>query len=169
LTFAIRIVNQDGRKEMKSSRQEKILEIIAKQEIETQNQLIEALRAQGYNSTQATVSRDIRELRLVKELTESGGYKYALPPDSASGDYSMKLRTIFNESVREIRQAQNLVVIKTLPGLANGACAALDAREVAGLVGTLAGDDTAFLAMTDSEAARKFCEELAPRYNLGKK
>jgi len=154
---------------MKSSRQEKILEIIAKQDIETQNQLIEALRAQGFDSTQATVSRDIRELRLVKELAPAGGYKYSLPSDGSSGDYGARLRTIFNESVREIRQAQNLVVIKTLPGLANGACAALDSMEVAGLVGTLAGDDTAFLAMTDNEAAKRFCEELEPKYNLGKR
>lgn len=154
---------------MKSYRQEKILEIIARQEIETQNQLIEALKAEGYDSTQATVSRDIRELRLVKELAADGGYKYALPSDNASGDYSTRLQTIFNESVKEIRQAQNLVVIKTLPGLANGACAALDAMEVNGLVGTIAGDDTAFLAMTDTEAAKRFCEELEPKYNLGKR
>jgi Arginine repressor len=148
---------------MKSYRQDKILEIIAKQEIETQNQLIDALRALGFDSTQATVSRDIRELRLVKELSAGGGYKYVTPSDNASGDYSMKLKTIFNESVREIKQAQNLVVIKTLPGLADAACATLDAMEVTGLIGTLAGDDTAFLAMADSEAAKRFCEELGPK------
>jgi transcriptional regulator of arginine metabolism len=154
---------------MKSYRQEKILEIIASRDIETQNELIDALRELGFESTQATVSRDIRELRLVKELSENGSYRYTLPVENAAGDYSMKLKTIFNESVKEIKQAQNLVVIKTLPGLANGACATLDAMEVKGLVGTLAGDDTAFLAMTDAEAARQFIEEIGTKYNLGKR
>jgi transcriptional regulator of arginine metabolism len=154
---------------MKSFRQEKILEIISKRDIETQHELSEALKGLGVDSTQATVSRDIRELRLVKELSENGGYKYALPVETAAGDYSLKLKNIFNEAVREIRQAQNLVVIKTLPGLANGACATLDAMEVKGLVGTLAGDDTAFLAMADSEAAKQFIEDIGTKYNLGKR
>ena len=145
---------------MKNARQEKILEIIETMEIETQNQLIDALRKHGFNSTQATVSRDMRELRLVKELSENGGYKYVAPADNAVHNYSDRLKTIFRECVTEVCRAQNLVVIKTLPGLAPAACSAIDAMDIKELVGSIAGDDTGFLAMTDNAAAVSFCEEM---------
>ncbi len=145
---------------MKNARQEKILEIIETMEIETQYQLIEALRSHGVNSTQATVSRDMRELRLVKELSENGGYKYVAPMDNAIHNYSDRLKTIFRECVTSVSCAQNLVVIKTLPGLAPAACSAIDAMDIKELVGSLAGDDTGFLAMTDNTAAQSFCGEM---------
>jgi transcriptional regulator of arginine metabolism len=145
---------------MKSARQAKILEIIAQQDIETQHQLMEALRAHGVKSTQATVSRDIKELRLVKELSGSGRYRYVAVGRDELVDYESRLRKIFRESVTSYAVAQNIIVIKTLPGLANGACSALDGMNIHDLVGTLAGDDTAFLAMRDNAAAERFCHEI---------
>ena len=105
---------------MKSKRQEEILALIQEQNIETQNQLIAALRERGVKSTQATLSRDIRELRLVKELCPDGGYRYTVPTREDSGDQLERLRKIFRECVVSFDTAQNLVVIHTLPGLANG-------------------------------------------------
>ena len=145
---------------MKNARQEKILEIIDTMEIETQNQLIDALRQHGFSSTQATVSRDMRELRLVKELSKNGGYKYVAPSDGGVFNYSERLKTIFRESVTSFACAQNIVVIKTLPGLAPAACSAIDAMNINEIVGTLAGDDTAFLAMVDVPSAHSFCSEI---------
>lgn len=145
---------------MKSARQEKILEIIENTEIETQNQLIDALRECGFNSTQATVSRDMRELRLVKELTKSGGYKYAAPKEGSGLNYSERLKTIFRESVTSVACAQNIVVIKTLSGLAPAACSTIDSMNIKELVGTIAGDDTGFLAMRDIGSAHALCDEI---------
>ena len=145
---------------MKSDRQSKILQIIAEQQIETQNQLIQALREAGCVSTQATVSRDMRELRLMKELVENGHYRYVAPANHTGSEHKDRLRTIFRESVTSFHCAQNLVIIKTLPGLASAACAAIDSMEIPGLVGSLAGDDTMFLAMEDNSAAIRFHQEL---------
>lgn len=100
---------------MKSKRQEEILALIQEQNIETQNQLIEALRKRGVKSTQATLSRDIRELRLVKELSPDGGYRYTVPAREDSGDQLDRLRKIFRECVVSFDTAQNIVVIHTLP------------------------------------------------------
>lgn len=146
---------------MKSSRQTKILEIIANQNIETQNQLMEALLLAGVKSTQATVSRDIKELRLVKELTPEGRYRYAAGGREDVSDYDQRLKKIFRESVKSYACAQNILVIKTLPGLASAACSTLDGMNIPHLVGTIAGDDTAFLAMENNEAAENFCQEIA--------
>lgn len=138
---------------MKTRRQEKILEIIAQRNIETQQMLADALREAGFSSTQATISRDIRDLSLVKEMSEDGVYRYVVAV--REGAYSAKLRTIFRESVDAVECAQNLVVLKTLPGLASAACSALDSMGIPGLVGSIAGDDTAFLAMRDSASAER--------------
>ncbi|NCB74118.1 MAG: arginine repressor [Clostridia bacterium] len=145
---------------MKSSRQEKILEIIATRDVETQSQLIDELSACGVKSTQATLSRDIKELRLVKELTSAGKYRYVAASREELTDYDLRLKKIFRESVTSYATAQNILVIKTLPGLAPAACAALDGMEIDGLVGTLAGDDTAFIAMKNVEAAENFEREV---------
>ncbi|MBO6011010.1 MAG: arginine repressor [Oscillospiraceae bacterium] len=145
---------------MKSYRQEKILEIITTQEIETQNQLIDALAKEGVASTQATLSRDIRELRLVKELGANGKHKYVSPSEGGVMNYAERLRTIFRESVTSLACAQNIVVMKTLPGMANAACSAIDSMSIRTIVGSLAGDDTAFLVMSDSQAAEIFCAEI---------
>ncbi len=145
---------------MKTSRQNKILEIISGQDIETQHQLMEALREHGVKSTQATVSRDIKELRLVKELSPGGRYRYVAVGRDDMVDYDQRLRKIFRESVTSYAVAQNIIVIKTLPGLANAACSTLDGMNIHDLVGTLAGDDTAFLAMRDNESAERLCREI---------
>ncbi|MCR4772312.1 MAG: arginine repressor [Oscillospiraceae bacterium] len=145
---------------MKSARQTKILEIIASRDIETQNQLIEALEECGFKSTQATVSRDMRELRLVKELSDGGNYRYVCPGEPEQADNAEKVRTIFRHSVKSYACAQNLVVIKTLPGLADAACVAIETLDVPGLVGTIAGDDTAFIAMSDNAHAELFCKDI---------
>ncbi len=145
---------------MKSKRQEAILALIQEQNIETQNQLIEALRERGVKSTQATLSRDIRELRLVKELCPDGGYRYTVPAREDSAENVDRLRKIFREGVISYDTAQNIIVIHTLPGLANAAASMLDNSDVPNLVGTIAGDDTAFLAMRSAEAAQEFCREI---------
>lgn len=145
---------------MKPGRQSVILEIISQQNIETQNQLLDALSERGIRSTQATLSRDIKDMRLVKELGENGKYKYSASQKPDSGGFETRLRTILKESVTSYDIAQNIVIIKTLPGLAPAACAAIDGMDIDGLAGTLAGDDTAFLAMHDNELAVQFYHEI---------
>ena len=144
---------------MKEKRQQLILEIIARENVETQGQLQAALREAGVECTQATLSRDIKELRLVKELNQLGTYRYVAPAGEIA-DHSDKLRSIFQQCVISIDRAQNIVVLKTLPGLASAACSAIDGMEVPRLVGSLAGDDTAFLAMQDNGSAEEFCKVL---------
>lgn len=145
---------------MKSSRQSAILKIISENDIETQAQLIQALAERGVSSTQATLSRDIKDLQLVKELGENGKYRYVVSGKSKNSDHEARLKKIFHESVTSISIAQNLVIIKTLPGLASAACSALDSIRIENLMGTLAGDDTAFIAMKDNISAEKFCHEI---------
>ena len=145
---------------MKSKRQAEILRIIEEMDVETQDQLLSALRERGVNSTQATISRDIKELHLVKELTSYGTYKYAVSGRKASLNAAGRLRTIFKEGVTSFDLAQNIVVIKTMPGLASAACAAIDGMDINGLVGSLAGDDTALLIMRDNSQAEAFCDEI---------
>ena len=145
---------------MKNNRQSMILDIIAKEHIETQEQLLEQLRQRGVASTQATISRDIKQMHLIKEPVGQGRYRYAVSAHRTKLNFADRLRTIFREGVLSVDYAQNLVVIKTMPGLASAACAALDDMGVAYMVGSLAGDDTAFLVMRDTESAASFCEEI---------
>ena len=145
---------------MKDPTQSVILQIISSQEIETQAQLIQALAEHGISSTQATLSRDIKQLHLVKELGSSGKYHYVVSDKSRNNDRDMRLRKIFRESVTSYAVAQYIIVIDTLPGLASAACSTLDSMHIETLAGTLAGDDTAFLAMKDNEAAEQFCHEI---------
>ena len=145
---------------MKLGRQSVIMEIINERDIETQNQLMEALAERGIKSTQATLSRDIRDMRLVKELGPKGNYRYVAATKQETPDLDARLKKIFKESLVSYDVAQNFVVLKTLPGLANGACSALDGMEIEGLVGTLAGDDTAFLAMKDNASAIALYKEI---------
>ena len=145
---------------MKSKRQTEILRIIEEMDVETQDQLLSALRERGVNSTQATICRDIKELHLIKELTSYGTYRYAVSGRKASLNTAGRLRTIFKEGVTSFDRAQNIVVLKTMPGLASAACAAIDGMEISGLVGSLAGDDTALLIMRDNEKAESFCDEI---------
>ena len=149
---------------MKPGRQNAILEIIAEKNIETQNQLMQELAARGVKSTQATLSRDIKDMRLVKELGPSGNYRYVVAAKAETTDLDMRLKKILRESLVSYDVAQNLLVIRTLPGLASAACSAFDSMEIENLVGTLAGDDTAFLAMRDKESAVKLYHEIETIY-----
>lgn len=145
---------------MKNIRQEKLLQIISEEAIETQEQLLQRLNELGIRSTQATISRDIKQLHLVKEPSGQGRYRYAVSVQKTKLNFADKLRTIFRESVLTVDNAQNIVVIKTLPGLANAAGSAVDGMDVPYLVGSLAGDDTALLIMRDTESAVDFTEEI---------
>ena len=145
---------------MKTQRQAKILEIIASSDIETQEQLLDALQAAGFRSTQATISRDIKELRIVKELTNLGTYSYTAANKESGGTFSTRLNTIFRECITSYDYAQNIVVIKTMPGLASAACSAIDSMSMLVVVGSLAGDDTAILVMRDTNSASAFCAEI---------
>lgn len=150
---------------MKSKRQAEILRIIEEVDVETQDQLLEQLRDRGVTSTQATISRDIKELHLIKELTSYGTYKYAVSGRKASMNFAGRLRTIFKEGVTSFDRAQNIVVLKTMPGLASAAAAAIDGMDIADLVGSLAGDDTVILIMRDNDKAQGFCEEIREMLN----
>jgi transcriptional regulator of arginine metabolism len=145
---------------MKLDRQNVIMEIIAEQDIETQNQLLEALAKRGVKSTQATLSRDIRDMRLIKELSPNGNYRYVMAVSQDNADLDARLKKIFKECVLSYDVAQNILVIKTLPGLAQAAGSTLDGMNIPGLVGTIAGDDTAFLALKDPDAAVKLYHEI---------
>ena len=145
---------------MKNDRQNMILDIISQENIETQEQLLTRLQERGITSTQATISRDIKQMHLIKEPVGRGVYKYAVSGNRTKLNFAEKLRTIFRESITSIACAQNIVVIKTMPGLASAACSALDNMDITYMVGSLAGDDTAFLMMQDAESAAAFCEEI---------
>ena len=144
---------------MKRARQEAILNIIQTVNVETQEQLLDELRARGYSATQATISRDIKELRLVKELS-GGGYRYAFSERKGLADSEVRQRNIFKEGVTSGDLAQNVVVVRTMPGLASAACSALDGMEIPGMVGSLAGDDTGILIMRDNASAERFNQEV---------
>ena len=145
---------------MKNDRQKKIIELVENRCIETQEQLLDQLRQCGFHSTQATVSRDIKELQIVKSLDGMGGYRYCLPHRVEGERFGARFRVIFRECVTNIDYAQNIIVIHTLPGLANAAASALDAMNMNVVLGTLAGDDTAVVIMRDTNAAAAFCGEI---------
>lgn len=150
---------------MKTKRQAKIMEIISTINVETQEQLLQELQEAGFTCTQATISRDIKELRIVKELTSLGTYRYTTSSRELPGTFSNRLNTIFHQSVTSYDYAQNMVVIHTLPGLAPAAASAVDAMDMSVVLGTLAGDDTVFIVMRDSNAAAAFCGEIKSLLN----
>ena len=145
---------------MKNKRQKKILELIAESVIETQDALSEKLVECGYACTQSTISRDIKQLHLVKEPTGQGRYRYAVSVQKNKLNFADKLRTIFRESVIHVEAAQNIVVLRTIEGMAQGAAFALDNMEDTDIVGTLAGDDTIFMVFHDNIHALDFCEQV---------
>ena len=145
---------------MKTGRQKKILELISEKSIETQEQLLKELHDCGYKSTQATVSRDIMELRIVKSLDGLGGYRYSVPHKHEGDRFDARFRVIFRECVTSIDCAQNLIVIKTMPSLGAAAGANIDALHMPSVVGTLSGDDTTLVIMRDNESAMDFCDEI---------
>ena len=147
---------------MKETRQAEILRIITEEQVETQEQLLAHLQAKGIKATQATISRDIKDLHLVKEPAGNGTYRYkaADAKPSFSHNHTGRLRNIFKEGVMSFDIAQNIIVVKTMPGLGSAAGAALDRIENSGIVGSIAGDDTVLLIMRTNHAAEEFLDEI---------
>ena len=137
---------------MKTRRHDKILELIREKDIDTQEELLRCLREAGYDVTQATVSRDIKELRLIKTLSSEGRYHYSTGQESNPG-VSTKFLTLFADSILSIEAAGNLLVVKCMTGMAQAVCAAIDSTHWKGTVGTLAGDDTVFIACRTEDDA----------------
>lgn len=136
---------------MKARRQTAILQLIKEREIETQEDLMKLLRSSEFKVTQATISRDIKELRLAKVPNGKGGYKYALPLGSTKGDLNRRARRVFEDYVKALDFSGNLLIIKTYPGGANAVAAVLDELEWPGVVGTIAGDDVIILIVRSTE------------------
>ncbi len=145
---------------MKAKRQAMILEIVSTKDVQTQDQLQEALQQAGFVCTQATISRDIKELRIVKEMTKFGTYRYASSSKEVSGTFSSRLNTIFKECITGFDYAQNMVVVHTLPGLAGAAASAVDSMQMNFILGSIAGDDTVLIIMRDNNSAAAFCGEI---------
>ena len=140
---------------MKKHRHEAILSLIAHQDIGTQEELMQKLNELGYKVTQATVSRDIKYLKLIKTPAASGQYKYSYV-NSETEDFSGKYYSILSHSVTSVDYAGNMAVVKCYAGMANAACAAMDNLEIENIVGTLAGDDTIFVLCRNEESAENF-------------
>ena len=144
---------------MKSSRQKKILEIVNRYQIETQDDLIDRLLVEGFSVTQATVSRDIREVQLNKVLTDKGTYRYVLPRKDEN-PAGMKINEALVDSITSADHAQNLVVIRTFPGLAQAVATGIDSLSIADVLGCVAGDDTILIATRTENAAKTISERI---------
>ncbi len=144
---------------MKKTRQRKILEIIQKNEVETQEDLASLLQGEGFAVTQATVSRDIRELKLFKVQSENGGQKYAVLEQEEEQAGNRYVR-VLHDAFLSAETAQNLLVVKTVSGMAMAAAAALDAMEFPEIVGCIAGDDTIFAAVRTVEGAQQLVDKI---------
>ena len=144
---------------MKTKRQAQILELINQHSIETQEELLLKLNECGYKVTQATVSRDIKELRLLKSLSPDGKYHYTTVAKNTS-DGRSDFRSFFSNSVVSVKTAQNIIVIKTMVGMAQGVCTSLDMMNHDEILGTIAGDDTIFAVSQSTEIATEFAKEL---------
>ena len=144
---------------MKNKRHEAILEIIQQKNIATQEELQKELCTRGFAVTQATVSRDIRRLRLMKQQVSGGRNIYVLPPGKGDQENSRLIR-VLKDSVRGVDSAQNILVIRTDAGMAMAAAAAIDNLTIAGILGCIAGDDTIMAVLQSPEAAEQACEKL---------
>lgn len=145
---------------VKRERQLKILELIENHEIETQKELAEHLERLGYEVTQATVSRDIKELQLVKVPSPEGGYIYARPEERPAGNLMERARRLFRDSIVRIENNRNLLVIKTITGNANSVCAIIDDLAWEEIMGTLAGEDTILLIIRRDEQVETIRERI---------
>ncbi len=143
---------------MKSNRHTKIVELINRFAITTQEELLQHLRAEGFDVTQSTVSRDIKKLRLTKSLDQNGKYRYQAPTNSV-GSAKNGFSNLVDTSVVSVEYAVNMVVIKTYAGMAGAVCAALDSMQYDSVVGTIAGDDTIFIVCKSEESARTYTQE----------
>lgn len=144
---------------MKNARQKKILELIEQYDIDTQETLIQRLDEVGISVTQTTVSRDIRELKLVKGMTGRGTYKYVVPNVRRENNTPV-LNSALTEAVVKIEAARNIVVVKTFPGMANALAVCVDTLEHPHIVGSVAGDDTILLVIKDDETAKMVEDKL---------
>lgn len=144
---------------MKKRRHKVILDLIEQYDIGTQDELLVFLRDKGFDVTQATVSRDVKELRLLKTLGSNGVYKYTTEKTVDSG-YSGMFDALFQSAMTKVDYAGNICVIKCSPGLAGAACATIDAMNVHEVVGTIAGDDTIFMLCRTSDEAQGVAEAL---------
>ena len=145
---------------MRNKRQDAIVSLIENQNIETQQELTVALKELGFDVTQATVSRDIKELRLLKKLNDNGVYVYTKNSAASDSDVSDKMSIILSKSVVSVDYALNTIVIKTLAGMAQGAASVLDAMHFSEFLGSIAGDDTIFVITRSEEAAHRLCKKL---------
>ncbi len=145
---------------MKTKRHDKILELISNQNINTQKLLLEKLLEEGYDVTQATVSRDIKELGIHKVRNSNGKYCYIPEKNMLKNNLSNKFSLIFSQAVISINYANNIIVIKCHTGMANAACATFDALETEDIVGTLSGDDTFIVILKSEEAAKETTQKL---------
>lgn len=144
---------------LKNSRQKRILEIIRSQNVETQEELMQRLSESGYSVTQATISRDINTLRLVKIPDGSGRYKYA-ETDMKGMPNTSRFLALFTENVASVSRGQNIVCLKCLLGMAQAVCAALDSIDRENIIGTLAGEDTIFLLCKSEKDAEALADEM---------
>lgn len=144
---------------MKRIRQEKMLELISKFEIETQDELIERLRECGFEVTQATISRDIRELKISKMTTGKGTYRYVLPKQNTMVP-NMKFNSALIDALISIDYACNVIVLKTHAGLANALAVGIDAMHLEDILGCVAGDDTILMVSRSEEAAHRIANRI---------
>lgn len=151
---------------MKKRRHAKILDIIKNLDVETQEDLQALLLENGFEVTQATISRDIKELRLVKELSENGRYVYSTGKKNSSESVSARASGIFVDSVISVESAMNIVCVKCFAGMAGAACAAIDSMQCNEVVGTIAGDDTIFVLCKTENAASIFTSNLEKLLNV---
>jgi transcriptional regulator of arginine metabolism len=138
---------------LKKTRHKLILDLIEQQDVATQDELLELLLERGYSVTQATVSRDVKELRLLKTLGPNGVYRYSVETNNAN-NYTDMFNALFSGSLLKVDYAGNICVIKCIPGLAQAACAAIDSMNVTEVVGTIAGDDTIFMLCRTTDEAQ---------------
>lgn len=146
---------------MKNARQQMILQLIEEESIDKQEELLRQLKEKGFDVTQATVSRDIRELHLIKTPTGNGRFRYVASLNMEKPRHQPnRFETIFRESVVKSDYAGNMVLVKCFSGMANAACEVFDSMVWDGVVGTLSGDDTFLILMRTEEDSKNLCEEL---------
>lgn len=137
---------------MKIKRHQKIIDIIQRKPMETQDELAEELKREGFNVTQATISRDIKELRLVKIATDNNLYRYAVPDEKLNTGNQVKNRRIFRDSVIRVDFSENIIIVKTSPGAAQAVALVIDNEGLEEIIGSVAGDDTVLVVVKPKEA-----------------
>ena len=145
---------------MKNRRHKLIREIVENQNIETQFQLTEALRLHGFNVTQATISRDIKELGMVKVATGSNSFRYGFPPGMSTVSTYERAKRVLHDSLLKVDVAHDLVILRTMPGMAQGVGSCVDSLDWAEIGGAVAGDDTIFVAVNDDYEPQRLAERL---------